>query len=54
MAKYEWHEECDGPICQRCDNCMCEGGCVCAEGWDFGPEATVALGRVGDGNGKAH
>ena len=22
-----WHEECDGPICPRCDRCACEGGC---------------------------
>jgi hypothetical protein len=32
--RYEWHEECDGPICQGCDNCACEGGCRCQKAGD--------------------
>ena len=41
--KYEWHEECDGPICQGCDSCMCEGGCQCDSGPRYSPEVAEDL-----------
>ena len=37
--QYEWHEECDGPICQVCNFCMCMGACEC----DAGPKYTPAV-----------
>lgn len=36
-VRYEWHEECGGPICQRCDRCPCEGGCACPAGPTHAP-----------------
>ena len=33
----EWHEECNGPICQGCEACICEGGCACEDGPAYTP-----------------
>lgn len=46
MARCEWHEECNGPICQVCDNCVCEGGCTCPDGATYGRQAAEALGYI--------
>jgi hypothetical protein len=41
--QYEWHEECDGPICQGCEGCICEGGCNCPTGPKYSPEVADYL-----------